>query len=290
MGRKNDITYRQNREESIDMLAAQRQLYREGKAFGYLTAVFTVALPLLCCGAQAVLQSGAILDAVFSLISIASCFAGVILSTPTKQAVFAAALIQQQFDLYVYGMEWDNRLFGENKDMDAVISEKSRKYMKKGGYIQELKNWYMEEIGELEPWDAIFACQKTNVCWDVRLKEHYRRAACIAIFLCIGGVLWIGIAQNESITDFLGRLVYICPLLYWLSSTVKGLNENIRTLKDLGQTMDGIHGVDMDFLYSMQKGIYEHRKSECLVPDWFYKYFRSRNEDIARRMIRYHRR
>lgn len=272
------------------MLAAQRQLYREGKAYGYLTAIFTVVLPLLCCGIQAVFQAGSILNAVFSLVSIAGCFVGIVLSSPAKKAVSEAALIQQQFDLYVFDMAWDNRLFGDNKDMSAIISEKSQKYMKKGSYMQELKNWYPKEIEELPPQEAIYACQKTNICWDVRLKEHYRRAVCIVIFLCIGVILWIGIARNESITDFLGRLVYICPLLYWLSSTVKSLNENIRTLEELGQEMDGIHGDDMDFLYRMQKGIYDHRKSECLVPDWFHKYFRSGNEDIVRRMIRYHRR
>lgn len=50
-----------------------------------------------------------------------------------------AAFIQQKFDVYVYTMPWDKRIFGKDKNIDHEIATYSENF---GKDLQERKDWY----------------------------------------------------------------------------------------------------------------------------------------------------
>ena len=106
----NGINQRQNEENSILMLAAQRQIYKEAKMINRVIAFCSVIIPFIFSIISLVVS-----DTNFSLgsklISITSWVVALLLGMRIKETQGLAALIQQQFDIYVFSFNWDNKLF-----------------------------------------------------------------------------------------------------------------------------------------------------------------------------------
>ncbi len=107
------------------------------------------------------------------------------------------------------------------------------------------------------------------------------------IFLCVAVILILGIVQNKSLIYLIEQLAYICPLLYWLISKINGLNQDIYRLEELERLINTSDNTTMESLYKIQKGIYEQRKSECMVPDILYKSSKKKNEEVMKHIITY---
>ncbi|WP_455580782.1 S-4TM family putative pore-forming effector, partial [Dysosmobacter sp.] len=95
-----------------------------------------------------------------------------------------AASIQQKFDIYVYTMPWDNRIFGKNKNLNQKIAEYSKKLLSNAKEKQMLYNWYASPVDEKELYDGILSCQRENYSWDVGIRKRYR-SSCIFVIIIL---------------------------------------------------------------------------------------------------------
>ena len=105
--------------EAIEYLAAQRQIYNEVKKFASIINLFFVIFPLFLSLIQLYFLKNTFLDMLSKILAIISMLIGIYVDSFVKKNKEDAATIQQLFDVYVYQMSWDNKLFGKKKNLSA---------------------------------------------------------------------------------------------------------------------------------------------------------------------------
>ena len=111
----NGIATRQNEDNSIAMLAAQRQLYREAKKYNTVSVALSVWIPLALAVILLFLPENTEWRYASYILSIVSMFFSFVIDKYIEEKKQLAAFIQQKFDVYVYEMPWDKRIFGRDK-------------------------------------------------------------------------------------------------------------------------------------------------------------------------------
>lgn len=279
----NGIVERQNEEKYIYYLAAQRQLYNEAKRLDGIEILFSVVLPLFFAALQLIISDNTYLNATSYVLSIVSMGISLIFGSYIDRKKETAAEIQQHFDLYVYQMPWDNKLFGLQRNITHVVAEKAKLLLKNPKEHERLTNWYTTVASTVDLKKGILMCQKENYNWDVNLRKRFRRLSVIVIIILTILVFLIGIVKNETVVMLLCRFAFIIPMLQWLFETVKQLNKDIKNLEELDGLISSSEPKNMDELQEIQSKIYIHRKSCYTIPNKFYDRYKNNDEDVAHR-------
>ena len=279
----NGIVERQNEDKYIHYLAAQRQLYSEAKKIHSIGILFSVILPLVFALLQLLDSDNTYLNAVSYVLSILSMILSLLLGSYVENKKELAAEVQQHFDVYVYQMPWDDKLFGQQKSVTHIVAEKSKLLLRKTGERERLVDWYRPEIGTVSLEKGIFMCQKENYNWDVCLRKRFRSASFILIGILSISIFSIGIVKDESVIILLCRFAFIIPMFQWLFETVKQLNKDIKNLNELDELIRSSGSKSMEELQEIQSKIYIHRKSCYAVPNKFYEKYKDNDEDVAHR-------
>lgn len=279
----NGIVERQNEEKYICYLAAQRQLYNEAKRLDGIEILFSVVLPLFFAALQLMISDNTYLNATSYVLSIISMGISLLFGSYIDRKKETAAEIQQHFDLYVYQMPWDNKLFGLQRNITHVVAEKAKLLLKNPKEHERLTNWYTTVAGTVDLKKGILMCQKENYNWDVNLRKRFRRLSVIVIIILTILVFLIGIVKNETVVMLLCRFAFIIPMLQWLFETVKQLNKDIKNLEELDGLISSSEPKNMDELQEIQSKIYIHRKSCYTIPNKFYDRYKNNDEDVAHR-------
>lgn len=279
----NGIVERQNEDQYINYLGAQRQLYNEAKKSNTIVLLFSVILPLILAGIQLIVNDNNQLNVASYILSIISMVISLCLSSCIKRKKELAAEIQQYFDTYVYQMPWDNKLFGRQRDVTYIVAEKSQKLFQKVGERENLVNWYTAIAGTVDLNKGILMCQKENYNWDVGLRRRFRFWSSIIIISLVALIFAIGIVKNEPVTTLLCRIAFVVPMLQWLLETIKQLNEDIKNLEELDELITPLGPRSMENLQEIQSKIYVHRKSCFTIPNKFYEIYKNNDEDVSHR-------
>ena len=229
----NGIVARQNEDNSITVLAAQRQLYRNVKKYNAVLVALSVWIPFALAVILLFFPGNTKVKYAMYILSLVSMAVSFVVDKYIEEKKQLAAFILQKFDLYVYNMTWDERVFGKNKNVDYEIAYYSKKILSNPQEKKLLKNWYAPSIDEKNNIDGILACQRENLGWDVGLRKRYKFASITLTIILFTIILTMGLWKSEEITELLCRIVFIAPILKWLLDTIKKLNKDISTLKDL---------------------------------------------------------
>ena len=282
----NGIAARQNENNSIAMLAAQRQLYRDAKKFNTLSVALSVWIPFALAVILLFIPENTEWKYLSYILSIVSMIFSFVIDKCIEEKKQLAAFIQQKFDVYVYTMPWDKRIFGKDKNIDHEIATYSKKVLKNPQEKNKLKDWYTPGVDEKNTIDGILACQRENFWWDVGLRKRFRFASVTLIIILFVAILTMGLWKNERITELLWRLSFVVPMLKWLLDTVKKLNKDISTLQELDGDINNNEMKTMDDLQDIQKVIFQHRKGCYAIPECIYNICKDNDEDRAYRAAR----
>lgn len=281
----NGIAHRQNEEKGMKMLAAQRQIYSIAKRNHVWRTLLLTIIPFAFSFSKILFEKSTVWVGVSGIFVAVCIIIGNYLESYVEKEKNQAAFIQQQFDIYVYQMPWDEKLFEENKDVNNIIAKASKKIEKNHIKFNKLKNWYDEKVDLLPINEGIYECQKMNIGWHLGLKMKYRIAVCSAFIIFIIIIVGTGILLKETLWAFLTRITIFVPLFIWMYSTVSRLNKDIKRLDSLQDQLSHLSGYEMENLQLMQKGIYENRRFSSIIPDWFYHLFWSKEEEDAERTL-----
>lgn len=281
----NGIAVRQNEEKAIAMLAAQRQLYNDAKKLGTISIVLSVWLPFAMALILLFLPEESICKNVSYILAIVSMLFSFVVDKHINDKKKLAAFIQQKFDVYVYNMPWDERIFGKQKNVNQDIVTYSKRIIENSDKKERLYNWYTPTVDNRDLLTSILLCQRENLSWDVGLRKRYRLSSIIMIVFLCSFVIVMGLWQNESIAMLLWRFAFIVPMLEWLFDTVKTLNKDMERLKELDEIINNDVSKTMDELQDIQKMIFEHRKECYAIPNVIYQIFKDNDEDAARRVV-----
>ena len=281
----NGIAVRQNEEKAIAMLAAQRQLYNDAKKLGTISIVLSVWLPFAMALILLFLPEESTCKNVSYILAIVSMLFSFVVDKHINDKKKLAAFIQQKFDVYVYNMPWDERIFGKQKNINQDIVTYSKQIIENSDKKERLYNWYTPTVDHRDLLTSILLCQRENLSWDVGLRKRYRLSSIIMIVFLCSLVIVMGLWQNESIAMLLWRFAFIVPMLEWLFDTVKTLNKDMERLKELDEIINNDVSKTMDELQDIQKMIFEHRKECYAIPNVIYQIFKDNDEDAARRVV-----
>ena len=279
----NGILIRQNENNSIAMLAAQRQLYRDAKRFGTLSIALSVWVPFALAVILLFVSPNSVWQYISYAIAIGSMIVSFVIDKWIDEKKKLAAFIQQKFDVYVYSMPWNSRIFGQNRNVNHEIITNSEKILGNQKEKDSLYNWYSPAIDNKDLLYGILLCQRENYWWDVGLRKRFKA---ISIMMIAGlgiAVFAMGLFKNESVAQLLWRIAFIVPIVEWLINTVKRLNKDFAALQELDLVINDDRTKTMDDLQDIQRMIYEHRKGCYAIPDSVYKLFKDNDEDKAHR-------
>lgn len=280
----NGIGTRQNEDKSIAMLAAQRQLYNEVGDLDFLNMILLVVLPLAFAIMQEIGASWSWIRFLSYGLSLAMLVISIFITKACKSKKSLAASIQLAFDVYVFSMPWDKKLFGKRKNYNADIAEKSKKILNDEKQRNALKDWYTPIADQMALEKGILACQKENYNWDGGLRKRYRGLAVVLIAVLVGIIFIIGIVKNEPTQELITRFIFILPMARWLVGIINGLNDDFERLKELDIEFSLTRNRSMSELQMIQKYITEHRKSAVKIPNAIYKLFKDNDEDREHRI------
>lgn len=268
MNNGDEILKAQETVGNIELLAAQRQMYSDAKKYSSVATFLSLFVPIIITLLQGIIS---IQYWTLVLIAFIILITGNHLRKHTKRLIESAAQTQQKFDSNVFDMSFCN-----SNTTICKIKEYSMRYIKRHGE-SNLHCWYTVPIDGMEELDAISSCQLQNAKWTKGLVTRY----CIFEFI----VAFI-IALTITVEVVLGQtswenLFFLFPIFEWIFDRFHSL---ISLRKKAGKLEeDAEHYVlnTKENLEIIQNDIYDYRSSTVLIPDWFYKLFKHRDEFIT---------
>lgn len=277
----NEINFKQNTEESLRKLAAQRHLYSKAKNLYCLQiclatiVVVVISLINLKYNIQNYIAIYCVLITVFDI---------GYLNDKIKSYKLKAASIQEMFDCYVLDIKWNSLI---NKVSENSIYRHSEDYFKKGGSKEKLKDWYSVEISKVDSLRGKLICQYTNCSYDKTIRSQFYKLSKILSFILIGViVLLTSYKDYDFSTLFVTVLLPILPLIMLMINKAKENKESTETSNKIANTTSDITLLSSITENSigaksreLQNLIYRNRIDSPLIFDWFYSYKRDSLEN-----------
>ena len=284
----NDINYKQNQEQSINMIAAFRQMYSDVKCLSLVQVVLSVWVSVAFTIAILILKNS-LITSMFGFgaidISLYVSFYGVVIvmadlfvfTILIEEKKEVAAKIQEQFDTKVLGLAWNDTLVGGKPDPEYIYRLRCRFFQSSENKEADLVNWYNPKVSTVGHNKGVLLCQRMNLFWDKSLREAVNDRVFIALLVWCVIILGMALYQDPSLSTLL--LTVICPLLPIVSYAIKLIKDNKMSIKILSYlkslleiAWDDAHNqlLTREKLREVQNEIYQHRKTNRPISNRFY--------------------
>ena len=281
----NKIQTKQNESKFIDYLKAQRIAYRSCKRYQHLDSIsilLAISLPIIGVLCKDLEIPIGIFLAFWTLLYL-------YIDQIRKQKAIQGATIQEQFDTELFEIPWNKKLSKSKISLDIQVDLAS-KYKK-----DDLLNWYSTEIDENLPKpQAILLCQRENSLWSLKQKKDFIKLLKSILTMYYSTILVYFLVTNP---DFYSQLIFLAPSLTFFIygiKNIKSLNQRIYkkiqiiskidgALKSLSKNNIEPSGTE---LRDIQDLIFIGRKIPEKIPDWFYYFNKSNNEERADNIIK----
>lgn len=284
----NDILARQNSDASLRLLKAQRVAYSMAKKYQMVplvSALIAIASPILLLLGYNYSNYISVFGLFWAMFSIA-------IETKKKRITRVGATIQEQFDVKLFDLDWNNILAQDEVEVSKIV-ELSKKY----GNKDDIRNWYSEEVDSTLPRElAILLHYKTNIMLGNFLRSKYAffLGACTLTYYV--SYVFVALYKNTGIFDF---SIWIAPSLSFLVYCISAINNHL-DLRDrynsLGKSIDKLIPnnktalqVSNATLRQIQDVFFIQRLNPYKVPTWFYLIFKKtveKNTDDSLKMIK----
>lgn len=281
----NNIPQEQNAQRSLDLLAAQRQLYSDAKGLQMVSVIMSVPVVIAWSILVALFPPLAVYAALWGIT--ATFLELLVFSRLQKTAQEKAAKIQQIFDCEVLQFNWGSLNCGVRVEPETIIDASSR-YKRKKRNLIKLQDWYPVSVDKLPIHQARVICQRANVWWDAQLRRRYSKWVVFTLFSLTIIVLLIGLIGGLTIEKFL--LAVLAPLTPAFVFGLRQYTEHNDAAARLDRLRESAEVLVQEVInrrytpqdleresYSLQTQIYDNRRRSPLILDWLYS--RLRNED-----------
>lgn len=279
------IVQRQETPESIELLAAQRNVYSRAKNIIGLQMMLSV--PVALCAAIATIVKPE-LKGYVALWGILVVVFDLFVFTPwVKKLRDNAARIQELFDSKVLGLDWNEISVGKKPEPE-LIYEEARKHGMEDGKIAGLRSWYPVVIDKVPEVCGVIICQRSNVWWDARMRRKYALSIRVILVSIALGLIGYGLYEKKDMFEFLAYIV--APLASTYVFGYRQMMEHgdaadrLDKLKELSEKIwsDAVAGKDAAALKlkcrTLQDQIFDHRKKNPPIFDFLFRWFRDGNE------------
>lgn len=285
----NGIAARQNEARSIDLLAAQRQLYSEAKNISHYQFFCCILIPALLPFLKTANLSAPLLGLIVLIAVIITLVNTYFFEKIIKHKRECSAKIQEFFDTYVLQIPWNKEISGVKENAIRDCLHLSQKYKQKNSSLENLKDWYPTEYSDLNIADGRILCQKVNASYDEQIRVKFKYFLIILFWLSVMLFFVVSIIFNKSFVESL--VLFFAPLVPVTIYLHKRLSENLESMMRLENILHQADALveesklastprtilEMDSR-KLQNDIFKHRSSAFLIWDWFYFMNRPKQE------------
>ncbi|WP_341719267.1 S-4TM family putative pore-forming effector [Micromonospora sp. FIMYZ51] len=268
---------RQTEPEMMALLRAMSVCHSRAQRLDNLRMVLSVLLGVAGAAVALTGVSSTVVIAVGALWALANAVG---LGTWSRGQLSRAAVLQEMFDVRLFGLPWNTVAAGE----EVGAAEVSRLHRAYRGDERYLRDYY--EVPLLRaPYDVL-ACQQQNLGWGARVRRRYA-------YVVLGGTaVWAVLGVVFGVT---AELTVAQLLLQWyvpsLGALLLGL-EIYRSQRDVAAERERALGVMqsriagtlqrpgedasaelLTLARQIQDLIFRSRQRQSRVPDWFFRRF-----------------
>lgn len=285
------IYERQNMPGLVETQKAAHYCYSHGKIIVVFLALISIIIPIIS-NLLLIIFTNEILANILSVASFCCFLIAETLRVKVKKYKFYGAGLQQYFDEFVFGLK--------NSCKKYIVPQKLtleerlmllKKY--EGKECKDFLNWY-SDYSNMPYEKAVYYCQKENLRWDKRLREKYLRVLIPSLCVIIVGIIVHAILKNKNTNELIAIVLSVIPVISYLYNGIKKLFKDI---KNQNEIMDCIERIETknnsseeiwDEVEELQLEIFKYRKTNYLIPNWFYKFFKDdmqKEEDYIAKKI-----
>ena len=277
-----ELDNNQNREENIELLAAQRILYNEARIYELLIFILTIVIPTLILFIKIFFENNNLFKEVSNIIPIITMLIYILIYDKNKDIKNKAAYIQQLFDSKVYDINFGIKM--EDIENSYTIFEKSKKILNSEKEKNKLHNWYHIDIrcSKLSSFKLILSCQIINIFWSKELKQKYINIISFIILIPILILLIINI-KLYKINFIVSFISYITPLISYIYINKKNIKNEIKELQNILSNIEiklNSDNITEKDIIKIQNSIFEYRKNSVLIFNIFYNFYKNNIEQF----------
>lgn len=276
MGRpKRDIGILQNSEQSINRLRAISVAHRRAQRAQGISLLVSV---LVAASSLAAIFAGRPVGPIALAGTAWAVFYATILVPWSGRYLRQAAVLQEMFDVDLFGIAWNQVMAGE-RVAKADINRLAARYR---GPDSRLRDYYVTGDRLSYP-DAVLFCIEQNLSWGPRVRQRY------ATFVALVGVGWsvagvaVALAREMTVTDLITQwfapslgLLLLCLDLY--RAQTRNIAERERALAELRSAPAGMPPDDqLRLARQLQDVTLQMRLQHPRVPNWFFRWFHDRD-------------
>lgn len=276
------INIKQNKPESLRLLAAMRVLYSEAKFLRSMRVMVTVMLPiisLLCLKYfPGFKEELAFIAGIWLIVN------RIFLAEKEKRLVKEAATIQENFDTDVFQLPWNALLVGEKISLERILNLNGKSLEKE----EKLIDWYPGLTSTHHVFNVLLA-QKTNLHWDIEQRKIYKNILQWVLIIYIVFVIAISFLLNlPTQTMIISFLVPSLPLILHLIEIINSHKQRYESLarvfpkvtSDI-ENYSSVNAFDYD-IRGYQDIVFLKRCDVNMVPDKLYWLKRNVLEKISK--------
>ena len=280
-----ELNNNQNREENIELLAAQRVLYNEARIYELLIFILTIVIPTLILFIKIFFENNNLFKEVSNIIPIITMLIYIFIYDKNKDIKNKAAYIQQLFDSKVYDINFGIKM--EDIENSYTIFEKSKKILNSEKKKNKLHNWYNIDIrcNKLSSFKLILSCQIINIFWSKELKQKYINIISFIILIPILILLIINI-KLYKINFIVSAISYMTPLISFFYINIKNVKNEIKELQNVLSNIEiklNSDNITEKDIIKIQNSIFKYRKNSVLIFNIFYNFYKQNIEIILKK-------
>jgi hypothetical protein len=291
MENNNEINQRQNSEEILLYLFAQRKIYSLSKRT--LKYLFIVNLIFYTLGINNSIQNSNHFKTIYVFWGLLFC----ILYIREIDRINIAAIIQEIIDRKLYGFDIDtpfikNTYLHKALEIKSKFSKEYDEQVRHNGQENGVKDWY-SDVSDISIEKAIILCQLENCEWEIKLRKQFQILN-IALFLLLI-IIYVVIYWNNSIETLVVKLFPIIAIVIDRLGYIYKNNKNINGSKNINNYLYQIYehiekhtNTKEDTINKskeIQHCIYERRKNFAPIPDVFYHLHRKKYQKFSNEYI-----
>ncbi len=287
---QNTIVQEQNTRQQLERLAAQRYLYSRAKKVLEIQIACDVLTPIIA----------AILVAVFPDFDVYGAFIGIsvavldfLLDNYQSSQKKRASDIQEMFDCDVLCLNCQE-IKVRRRPINELILEAAEKYKRTDSTYAKLQNWYPPIVEKIPLHLARLVCQRINCWWDAQLRRRYIQLVGIILLVISFIVILLGFIKAMDLGRFFLVIVFpLLPAYIWATREYLGQTEAANEKEELRKYTEElwtkalkkeltVQQADQESRH-LQDEIYNNRRSNPFILDWFYNRLRRENEEYINR-------
>ena len=292
----NDINKKQNEEEFLLYLFAQRKLYSNAKIINFL--LFWIGVAIYILGLLPIIKNN--FDYHYNLATVIWIVISQILNDRSVSIKLMAAEYQEYIDRSLFDFPINDDIISNLDKLKRYAIDLKIKHNKE--FNEKIKpntkgtiyNWY-SDVSNLPIEIARLFCQNENCHWESKLRRDYNKVLYFLIITAISTYVYMLVKYYSGYAIF--NLIYAIPVSIEIMKLIKHNNEIIKICDELEDRINRVYtyiskklnDIDNQYLYNesivIQRKIFDYRKTNISIPDFLYYFLRKKYQKESTQFI-----